>query len=162
MKKALLILVAALALATAASAQQKAIGIRTGFDPFSASLSGIEASFQYGLSDANRLEFDAGWSSLGHENATNLYVAGMYHWKWNIVDKLDWFVGPGIVLTMYDLGDNIPDYGGLGLGICGQVGVQYTFDFPLTVGLDTRPMLDVLHPAHGLYFGLCASARFVF
>ena len=78
-----------------------AIGLRLGGgDGF-----GTEISYQHGLNDLNRLEFDLGMHNGNHYNAWGL--AGIYQWVWNIdggfncmpapVDEL--VHGAGITLT---------------------------------------------------------------
>ena len=93
MKKVFLIVLAAIALSSTAFAQ-KAIGLRFG----GGSVTNFEVSYQQPM-NANRLELDFGLAT-GNESL-NLSVIGIYHWKFNIVNALDWYVGPGVAAGLY-------------------------------------------------------------
>ena len=134
-----------------ASAQvhSHAIGIRGGGGTWGY---GPEISYQKGTSDMNRLELDLGWYSRKNWNNGNgwgsgyayqlVSLTGVYHWTWNIVDGLNWFVGPGAQVIFYDE-KNYNDHDGIYIGVGGQIGLEYDFSVhavPLQLGLDYRPM----------------------
>lgn len=137
-----------------------AIGIRGGADTYG---SGAEISYQHGLGTANRLELDLGWS--GHRNYSSMYIAGIYHWVFNISGGFNWFVGPGAVLGLHsDRYFNNND--GITLGVGGQIGIEYDFNthgVPLMFGLDTRPMWRFVGYGNGSAgYGGAFSIRFTF
>jgi hypothetical protein len=83
MKKQLVILFIFLSASFYANAQvnSQAIGIRGGGNGV---ISGGEISYQYGLSDVNRLELDFGFGVSNTQS--RLFAVGIYHWDWNITD----------------------------------------------------------------------------
>lgn len=154
MKKIILTLAILVSMAGALSAQVdgKAIGLRFG---------GVgEVSYQHPLGDTHRLELDLG---LG---AWRMGLTGIYHWVWDlssVTDGLKWYAGPGATagLTYGNwFGGN-----GLFVGIAGQVGIEYNFDFPLQVSLDYRPSIFLVKPSwmsFGSYDGICLAGRYRF
>ncbi len=125
MKKILIVAALMLGLAVAASAQPKAIGIRGGF--------GVELSYQQYAGGANFVELDLGLNTF---NALNL--AGTYNFSLaQFGNGFNFFAGPGVALG---LGFNP---GWFNVGIAGQVGIEYTFNFPLQLSLDLRPQLGL-------------------
>lgn len=112
---------------------KNALGLRLGDnDGF-----GAEISYQRGLSDNNRLEFDLGWRSSNHVDGFKL--VGLYHWVWNIEGGFNWYagVGAGLGSWSYDHG-GIDNSGSYGL-VAGNLGIEYVFDIPLMLSLDFRP-----------------------
>jgi hypothetical protein len=159
MKKALLIIFAVFAFGIMAEAQD-AIGIRVGGGTYT----GTELSYQKGLG-ANRLELDAGANFYDHGAAFSL--VGMYHWRFNIVSGLNWYIGPGAGVYMFTYDDGYyfdDDYFDLGLG--GQVGIEYDFNtvgVPFLISVDVRPIWNVLHDAeHGFGWGSALGIRYTF
>lgn len=143
MKKFIIALIAVFALSTAAMAQgnseKYAIGLRLG----GAYGWGAEVSFHLGgLPNLNRVELDLGWNGWSDPNGHYGYLnlTGVYHWRWNIVAGLHWFVGPGANLGLWTGYDKA--YFDLGVG--GQIGLEYDFDFPLQLTIDYRPMYNFL------------------
>ena len=158
MKKVFLALVAVIAIGTSTTFAQKAIGLRLG----GGSLLGAEVSYQQDMG-SNRLEADLGLGLGAY--STHLSVAGIYQWKWNIVDALNWYAGPAVGVGIH-LSDN-EYYSGLSLGVGGQVGIEYNFNkfgVPLLVSFDVRPIIDLVHPkGYDLFgWGTCASVRYLF
>ncbi len=158
MKKVLVILIAALAFSTV-SVAQNAIGLRFG----GGASFGAEVSFQHSLGSSNRLEADLGLD-FG-EHYSHISIAGIYQWKWNIVNGLNWYVGPGAILGIYM--SDYDDYSGFGLGIGGQIGLEYDFNsmnVPLLLSLDARPMFRIVKPDHygGFGWGICLGLRYTF
>lgn len=148
MKKLFLALVAVLAMAATANAQN--IGVRGVFG----SSSGAEISYQHPLS-GNRLEFDLGWHS--HEGYDYINLSVVYQWKWNLSGNFDWYAGLGGNAGMWS-GNNESS---LGLGFLAQVGIEYNFQaIPLQASLDFRPQWDVLGSASGFGYGLALGLRY--
>jgi len=132
MKKIVLsaILLAGTAFTSVAQVNPNAIGVRltSNFSNF-----GAEVSYQRGFGDNNRLELD-----LGADISNSVYsLVGAFHWDYNLVAGLNWFVGPAVqFVTIGPLDGNL-------FGIGGQVGLEYDFntnDIPFLLSLDTRPM----------------------
>ncbi|MBL4861786.1 MAG: hypothetical protein JKY09_02055 [Crocinitomicaceae bacterium] len=172
MKKALFILSIITSLSTNTSAQVNphAIGVRLGGGSFG---SGAEISYQHGLGEANRLEIDLGWSTYKANNGfgkdsykhyTHTFLTGIYHWDWNLVSSLNWYVGPGAQLGFYqDRYDDNND--GITLSLGGQIGIEYDFNelgAPILLALDMRPMWGFLGGTSGAGYGAALSVRYIF
>ena len=140
MKKIIVLAVAVLGFTFAASAQPRAVGLRGGY--------GVEATYQHTLGE-NFLEANLGLNGFGSVN-----VAATYNWmllqpQWT--DRGEWgvYAGPGAALG---LGIGEVDY--LNVAVAGEVGLEYTFWFPLQLSVDMRPQLGLfLSGDSGLYLG---------
>ena len=141
MKKIILIAAMVLGFAVAAAAQPRAVGIRGGY--------GIEATYQHTLG-TNFLE-----ANLGLNGFNALNFAATYNWmlaqpQWT--DRGEWgvYAGPGAAVGL-----GFGPVSSFNLAACGQVGLEYTFWFPLQLSLDIRPQLGfVTAGGHGgFYFG---------
>lgn len=142
MKKVSFILIAIFALSFGAKAQN-ALGLRLG----AGSASNVEISYQMQRSNANRLEFDLGWNNFvdkDNDSWTNISLSGTYQWVFPIISNLNWYVGPGAMLSFYDISRSGNDSDHFGIGVGGQIGIEYTFDIPLTLSLDMRPMWNFI------------------
>ncbi|MGM0505356.1 MAG: hypothetical protein ACQESQ_12090, partial [Bacteroidota bacterium] len=116
-----------------------------------------EISYQHGISDVNRLELDLSFGTRSHQHRmfmagiyNRMFLAVIYHWNWNIVGGLNWYIGPGA--SYY----NSEDY--INVGIGGQTGLEYDFnqlDLPILISIDARPMWGVFGNESSL--GLVAS-----
>ncbi|MGB5555216.1 MAG: hypothetical protein WBM83_11200 [Flavobacteriaceae bacterium] len=122
-----------------------ALGLRLGdSDGFGAEISYQKSMFRY-----NRLELDLGWRDSRVYDAVKL--AAVYQWIHNIDGPLNWYYGfgGGTGSAKFDPVPNnlgpatVPD-GGLFIFGAGDVGIEYTFDFPLLISLDFRPELGVI------------------
>lgn len=155
MKKLILTfaLVASFVGAVSAQVDGKAIGLRFNYG-------GAEVSYQHPLSKTNRVELDLGVGGW------RLGAMGIYHWVWNldeVTDGLKWYAGPGVAAGLTY--GNYYSSNQLYLGIAGQVGIEYKFEFPLQLSLDYRPAIYLVRPtsmSYGNYDGVCLSARYVF
>jgi hypothetical protein len=145
MKRIILTLALAVSLMGALNAQvdKKAIGLRLG--------NGAEISYQHPLGNANRLELDLGLNGWGYG------LDGIYQWVWGlpqIAQGVNWYAGVGAGLGINPVG--------FGLGVLGQVGAEYSFNFPLQLSLDYRPGIYFL-PAFGIsYSEICLGVRYRF
>lgn len=169
MKKILVMFLAVFCFSTIHFSQvnSNAIGIRGG-GGFGGN--GAEISYQKGLGSSNRLELDFGYRSRKFNSGSgkNWYynhfsVSGIYHWVWNLTEGLNWFIGPGAQLGFYD--DYYGSNSGIGLGIGGQIGIEYDFNqhgVPILIGLDARPMWDMLGYYRGFGGGGAFSVRYTF
>ena len=133
-----------------------AIGLRLGGN---GTTNGAEISYQHGMGSANRLELDLGFSSsITH---SRMYVAGIYHWNWNITDALNWYAGPGASVGFRTY-ENAENYVNIGIG--GQVGIEYDFSgkAPILLSLDARPMWNLLGHSGGFGWGAALGVRYIF
>ncbi len=150
-----MVVLAGLATSTQAQVHPHALGLRIG----GGSSNGGELSYQHGLSSKNRLEFDGGLF-MGQDNES-ISLFGMYHWVGNLSGGLNWFAGPGAGLSL-DKNDNGDS--GIGLGIGGQVGLEYDLNkqkLPLLVSLDLRPMYNILGSINdNFYYNIALGVRY--
>lgn len=148
MKKIVLIAAMALGLVVTAVAanpiekkvggQSRAIGLRGGY--------GVELSYQHTLG-ANFVETDLGIV------ANSINLAATYNWmiaqpQWT--DRGEWgvYAGPGAAVG---LGLNPAK---VNIAVAGQIGLEYTFWFPLQLSLDLRPQIGLqLGGGSGFYAG---------
>ena len=133
MKRLVAILSIVLCVITTATAQPRAIGGRIGGD--------IDFSYQHALGSRNMLDLSAG---VGFGNYFSIGVAGAYDWLfpikgWNHPGAWTFYAGPAAGLYVNTSG-KIP----IGINIGGQVGIEYTFEFPLNISLDYRPLINIL------------------
>jgi hypothetical protein len=154
MKKLILALALAVSLVGALSAQVegKAIGLRFG----GVSGYGAEVSYQHPLGNANRLELDLGVNHYGFG------LNGVYQWVWDLSDLADgfnWYAGVGAGLGMYNY-DNTQN--AFGIGLLGQVGIEYNFKVPVQLSLDYRPGIYIIPNTYSSFDGFCLSARYKF
>lgn len=163
MKKVVFTILAIIALAASASAQN-ALGARINVD-YDADLDfGAELSYQHGFSDNNRLELDFGW--LGHKHHSEISATGIYQWTFNIVGNFGWFIGVGGNIGIW----TSSNYTDVTLSVCGQGGIEYKFDaVPLRLSLDYRPMAYLIFPddhygdVNRIHFGALAfGVRYCF
>ena len=157
MKKHIIIISVFLSLGIYAQGQvnSHALGLRGGGD---GDIIGGEISYQRGLNDVNRIEYDLGWGGSATHNRITL--VGIYHWDMNINGGLNWYIGPGGALGLYSY-DNEPGYFNIALG--GQVGLEYDFnsvDVPFLLSIDARPMWDFLGDNSGLGWGAALGLRY--
>jgi opacity protein-like surface antigen len=132
-----------------------AIGIRVGGD---GDINGVELSYQQGFNDVNRLELDLGFGGNSHHS--RFFLAGIYHWDWNITEGLNWYVGPGAGIGYFDYDDSD---GYLNVALGGQIGLEYDFntlDAPILLSLDVRPMWDFIGDEAGFGWGVALGVRY--
>lgn len=120
-KKFICVLVAAIAVSAVAAAQPRAIGVRFGY--------GAEVSYQHNLG-ANFIEADLGWSGGGYAFVHAAYDFIIATPKWS-VGEWNFYAGPSVGFSGRNQGFMVH--------VGGQVGLDYTFTFPLQLSLDLRP-----------------------
>lgn len=128
MKKFIAIVAAALCFAAVASAQPKAIGLRIG--------GAAEISYQHTLGGSNFLEADLGWAFL---NGAGVNLGLSYDFMVAPLGPLNFYVGPSAQATLF-----LGEASSFGLGVGAQIGLEYTFSFPLQLSLDWRPLFNIL------------------
>jgi len=118
----------------AQSIADNAIGLRLGGgDGY-----GAEISYQRGLTDNNRLEFDLGFRN--DSNFDGFKIAGLYQWVWNLDGNFNWYAGAGGGVGAYDLDvPGLMDDSETFIFAAGNVGIEYDFEIPLLISLDVRP-----------------------
>ncbi|WP_026752860.1 hypothetical protein [Sediminibacter sp. Hel_I_10] len=166
MKKVILLTMTVLGFTLMSNAQEiseNAIGLRLGdSDGF-----GAEVSYQRGLGDNNRLEFDLGLRS--GKNYDGFKLAGLYQWVWNIDGGFNWYAGAGAGLASYsfdkddrfDRNDDSQTF----VFAAGDVGIEYNFDIPLLLSLDFRPEIGFGDGNYGnddLDFDIALGIRYQF
>lgn len=145
MKRILITLAVMLGFAVAAVAQPKAVGIRFGY--------GVEASYQHSLGN-NFVE-----ANLGLEAFNALNVAATYNWmiaqpQWTDRGEWGFYAGAGAAVGLDKT---------IRIGAAGQVGLEYTFWFPLQLSVDIRPQLGLINSTFGIWgWAPCLSVRYRF
>ena len=160
MKKLIMIAAAALCLAASAFAQPKAIGLRGGLLFGGAA----QVSYEHWINDPDFLEVDLGINTNRYGNGFDLI--GTYNWMFARPDwtaQGDWgiYAGAGASLGSYYYFDTVEKTSAY-LGLVAQVGMEYTFWFPLQLAVDIRPILGL--GAHGLctWFSPTLAVRYAF
>jgi len=151
MKKLFLALILVLSITGAVNAQVngKAIGLRFG--------NGAEVSFNMALGSANRLELDLGLNSFDNNSNSGFGLTGIYQWVWaldELAPGFNWYAGVGGTVGSYKTN-------GLGLGVAGQIGLEYNFAIPLQLSIDYRPAI-FLNNSYGSYDDARLAIRYRF
>ncbi|MEI6141217.1 MAG: hypothetical protein WCP85_18250 [Mariniphaga sp.] len=137
---------------------KQALGLRLGGnDGF-----GTSISYQYGLSDLNRLEFDLGMHS-GHDyNSWGL--GGIYQWVWDIDKGFSWYAGAGGKIGSWNWESNYAGTkkSGMFLSAAGNVGIEYTFPIKIQVSLDAMPTLGLINDGEAFGTDIALSVRYRF
>jgi hypothetical protein len=143
MKKFIAIAVAILCFAAVASAQPKAIGLRATY--------GAELSYQHNAGPGF-FEFDAGLFNRFVD------VTAIYDFNIAPLGPLNFYAGPGVFIAGVPTDKDLY----LNAGLAGQVGLEYTFSFPLQISLDWRPWFNFVDGFHGHYQGAALGLRYAF
>lgn len=166
MKKSILLLLLIVGIGSQANAQEiskNAIGIRLsesdGFGP--------EVNYQRAVGDNNRLELGLAFHSKRYWDTAKL--TGIYQWVWNIDGGFNWYAGPGLGAGIVSYDNNHKDYpyddrydGSEAFAfLTGDVGIEYSFDFPLLVSFDFRPQANLGY-RDDVSFDVGLSARYQF
>ncbi|MEO8535576.1 MAG: hypothetical protein ABI441_17600 [Flavobacterium sp.] len=165
MKKIILSAIMLLGLAFTAQSQEiskNALGVRLGDN----NGFGGEVSYQLGLSQKNRLEFDLGLRNSRDVDAVK--GVALYQWVWNIEGGFNWYAGAGAGLASwrYDYNDFGGRYKDSGTYVfaAGDIGIEYRFsEAPITLSLDARPEIGSGYfddDNFGLDVGLGVKFRF--
>lgn len=133
MKKVLLFATLFLTISVVAIAQPRAIGGRLG--------SNLEVSYQHSLGK-NFVELDAGLVGFG----AGFQLTGIYNFivlspNWTPQGEWNLYAGPG--LGVGHRGSYYENHGATFVGVAGQVGLEYTFAFPLQLSVDYRPLVGM-------------------
>ncbi len=139
MKKLILLAIFVIGATAATQAQtisENALGLRFG----GGNGYGAEVSYQRGLGDNNRLEFDLGWRNDSN-NYDAIKLAGLYQWVWNIESGFNWYAGLGGGVGSIDSKNRDKYYDETFIFLAADIGIEYNFDIPLLISLDFRPEL---------------------
>lgn len=147
MKKIIIIAVLALGFATAVSAQPRAIGGRLSY--------GIEASYQHTVKSADFLEANLGLFAFGSLDATVTYNFMIAQPNWTSRGEWGFYAGPGASLGLNLLGNYFH------AAVVGQVGLEYTFWFPLQLSVDLRPQIGIAADSSNAAFYAAGLLGFV-
>ena len=128
MKRSILVIIIVFSSILVSFAQPKALGIRGGYD--------IQLSYQHNVgAKSDFIEVDAGMQLLGKGlNAAAAYNFMYAQPKWTEKGKWGFYAGPAVKLGYMWIGGY--------LAVGAQLGMEYTFDFPLQISLDIRPAED--------------------
>ena len=134
MKKIILVAALVLGFTVAASSQPRAVGIRFAY--------GAELSYQHNMG-ADFIEADLGLGNFQYLNIAATYNFMIAQPNWT--DRGDWgfYAGPGVALGA---GKDI-----FNVGVAGQVGLEYSFWFPLQLSIDIRPQLGLVGNTFGIW-----------
>ena len=165
MKKFAIIVAALLLGAFAAVAQPKAIGVRGGL--FGLDLNG-EISYEHWATIFDN-DYDFLEAELGVFGGNGFKATAMYNFTFaqpEFTDRGEWafYAGPGVVAG-YGTGVNKNEekVAAPFIGAAAQLGLEYTFWFPLQLSVDFRPtfMVPTLMNRTNWY-GFAFSARYAF
>ncbi|MFV0565394.1 MAG: hypothetical protein ACK5NB_06120 [Flavobacteriaceae bacterium] len=137
-----------------------AIGLRIGDnDGF-----GAEISYQRALGDNNRLEADLGWRS--GKNHDGFKITGLYQWVFPLEGDFNWYVGAGGGIASYSwdyVSEGVKmDDSETSIFVGGDIGIEYSFDFPLQLSLDLRPEIGFGDYNDDLDFDIALGIRYQF
>ena len=147
MKRLALAILFSISVGSFVNAQSNALGIR--FDAGYGT--GIEASYQRYLGDANRLEI-----GLGLDFDKGLRANAVYQWVWDLsqlAEGFKWYAGVGAGLALYDKTN---------IGVLGNLGIEYNFKIPLQLSLDIRPGFYLIEDTHFGWGGMALGIRYKF
>lgn len=158
MKRFIATLIIIMGFITIASAQgPRSAGLRIGG-------TGLDAVYQHSMNENQFIEGNLGMD-FGYDASGNagFKATAIYNFIWARpawTDKGKWaiYAGPGVSIGMVD--DLVPykilgetqyfNDNGFMLSVTGQVGLEYTFDFPLQLSIDLRPFIG-LHVNDGKF-----------
>lgn len=133
---------------------ENALGLRFGDN----NGTGVEASFQRGLNDNNRLEIDLGLR--GNSVYSSYKLTGLYQWIWKIDGNFNWYAGVGGGVGSWNIKNS--DASSTFIFASGDIGIEYNFDFPLLISLDFRPEIGFSDAYDGYFSDFGLSARYQF
>lgn len=137
MKKIIIAVISLFAVAAVASAQPRAIGGRLG--------SSLEASYQHNVGGENFFEIDLGLVNFLSFNGTVSYNFMIAQPDWTPKGEWGFYAGPGVSMGASFLG-------AFNVGLAANVGLEYTFWFPLQLAVDLRPTIGVNVNRAGAYY----------
>ena len=128
MKRIILIAALIFGVAVAATAQPRAVGGRLAY--------GLEASYQHYVGGENFVEANLGFCYFSALNAPATYNFMIAQPAWTARGEWGFYAGPGASVGLDLIGRSEFVF-----GVVGQVGLEYTFWFPLQLSVDLRPQI---------------------
>ena len=128
MKRVLILTAVITFIAIGAHAQKNIEGLELGVRIGGYGNGGAAVDVAYPIWE-NRIHGDLGF----YNNA--LGIAAFYDWSFPIADNFSFYPGVGADLV---IGNTFV------LGIGGELGFEYAFEFPLTIGMDWRPTIRLI------------------
>ena len=110
------------------------LGVRGAYESDQVDMWGAEASYQLYLKGIRRLEMDFG--TMSSSTWDILQATVIYQWCFLQVGGLTLYAGPGAGIGYANYGYGEDKFFGV---IAGNVGIDYTFKFPIQLALDYRP-----------------------
>ena len=144
MKKIILVAAMVLGFAVAAVAQPRAVGLKLGW--------GAEASYQHTVGGTNFVEATLGLCTFNAVNASATYNFMIAQPSWTSKGEWGFYAGPGAAAGWTWGAAN-----SFHVAAAGQVGLEYTFWFPLQLSIDVRPQLGYAFGANAFYWGVMPS-----
>jgi len=137
-----------------------ALGLRLdGGDGF-----GPAISFQYMMSDYNRVELDLGTNTAYTHNSWGL--AGIFQRVWVIDRGFNWYAGLGGRVGSWNWDKNNytgTEAGGTFVAAVANLGIEYTFPIKIQISIDARPELGLVNHGGDSYTNSIAlSVRYRF
>ena len=141
MSKSVIILLAGLFISNSIYSQDKKheIGVEVNqkFGRISPSL-----NYLFSITPQHQLDFTASFSGgfSSQQNFLSATFSAYYKHKWNIVEGLNWYIGPGASID-YARNSNL-EFQSTYLGIGMQTGMEYDFskhNVPIVIGMDVTP-----------------------
>ncbi|MDO6736453.1 hypothetical protein [Wenyingzhuangia sp. 2_MG-2023] len=120
---------------------------------------GYEISYQRALSQSNRLELDLGLRSKNNVDAYKL--SGIYQWVWDLsslADGFNWYAGAGAGVGTVEVLNESESF----VNLAGDVGIEYNFEIPLQLSLDTRPEIGIINGDSDLSLEIALGVRYKF
>ncbi len=121
-----------------AQSYNSAIGLRLGYP--------VSVTYKKFLTESNALELFAGYRGNTFYNWFSVGAAYQIHKPINGVENLQWYFGGGATALFYsyDSGFDFGDSGSVGIGIFGNLGLDYKFpNTPINLSADWMPTLFV-------------------
>ena len=150
MKKFLLAIVAVLCVSAVSAQQyQNSIGLRLGY--------GAELQYERHFSAENYLEANLGLYGFGnHFDLNATYNWNLCEWDWT-PSAGKWFLSAGVGASAVAA----PQY--FNVGVAGDVAFGIRFNKPVTLSLDYRPTVYLLHNAWGSgFYGVALTCTYNF
>lgn len=144
MKRWILTAALVLGISAVAAAQPKAIGVRWGTN--------TEISYQHTLGGANFVEANLGTFMFNSFDISSTYNFMIAQPAWTDRGKWGFYAGPGLALGFNR---------GASIAVQGQVGLDYTFWFPLQLSVDLKPQFGLYAHKGGASFFLEGMYGFI-
>lgn len=104
---------------------------------------GAELSYQLAIGQNNRGELNLGWRNRRDYDAFKL--TGTYQWVRHLDGGFNWYYGAGGGIGSVDFENSALDNeDGTFIVAAGVLGIEYNFEIPLVISIDTRPEIGLI------------------